>query len=346
MRCSDPTGLDGVVNYHNTFDKKATYDQSTVTKSAFFQTDQLQGQRRLGLGDYIWPTVENAPTDVAPTSQPASTETKSSTLVNLGQMVSNSQKQLEMTLGFKEEANRWAVDTAQGMAMTAVRVAAGSSLCVMGMGCPTDPIIPEHFTGDVEADVVLQVVPGGSTFKHLIRTKHAVDNNEPYRVGKEMAAPTLDLGVLVIGMAAGPMLEAGAAAPAASVPPTSFAQLPASQASPLPVTLQLEAPSAARAFGSLGSLGGLSFREARALLGRHGFRLVGRSEGGYITFRRVISEGSRKGGKGTSLQVTIRPDGQVVRSIRGTGQRFDATGAAISDHAAGEFLGGNFLGAH
>ncbi|MBK8254391.1 MAG: hypothetical protein IPK82_17195 [Polyangiaceae bacterium] len=128
-------------------------------------------------------------------------------------MATDSLSQLQVVVGASEGATQWAVDTVQGTAMTAVRVAAGSSLCVMGMGCPTDPIILEHFTGNVEADVVLQVVPGGSTFKHLIRAKHAVDNNEPYRVGKEMAAPTLDLGVLVIGMAAGPMLEAGAAAP-------------------------------------------------------------------------------------------------------------------------------------
>ncbi|MBK8254387.1 MAG: hypothetical protein IPK82_17175 [Polyangiaceae bacterium] len=175
----------------------------------------MQAQRPLGLGDYVWPIPENGPTEVAPTSQPASTETKSSTLVNLGRMATDSLSQLQVVVGASEGASQWAVDTVQGTAMTAVRVAAGSSLCVMGMGCPTDPIIPEHFTGNVEADVVLQVVPGGSTFKHLIRAKHAVDNNEPYRVGKEMAAPTLDAGVLILSMAAGPAMEAGAAAPVA-----------------------------------------------------------------------------------------------------------------------------------
>lgn len=99
--------------------------------------------------------------------------------------------------------------------------------------------------------------------------------------------------------------------------------------------LLLEAPSAQRAFSSLGSLEGLTAREARNLLQRHGFRFVSRSKGGNITFRRTIDE---------VLQVTVRPNGQVIRSVRGTGKRFLASGELTADHSVGEFLGGNFIG--
>ena len=106
----------------------------------------------------------------------------------------------------------------------------------------------------------------------------------------------------------------------------------------------LPAPSATRAFESLGSLEGISIRQARSALERQGFRFVSRGRGGYTTFRRSIQQGTRGGPPGTVLEVTIRPNGQVVRAIRGTGRRFDAAGREISDHSAGEFLSGNFAG--
>ena len=106
----------------------------------------------------------------------------------------------------------------------------------------------------------------------------------------------------------------------------------------------LPSPSATSAFESLGSLEGMSIIKARNLLKRNGFRFIGRSKGGYITFRRTIQQGTRGGSRGTTLQVTIRPNGEVIRSVRNTGQRFDAVGRQITEHTSGEFLGGNFSG--
>ncbi|MBK8254385.1 MAG: hypothetical protein IPK82_17165 [Polyangiaceae bacterium] len=209
MRYSDPSGLAGVEAPIES--PPARTDSSGVIH---MPTAKILGYRQPNLREEPSPTSENLSVEVTPTWLPAKTGPKSSTLVNLGEMVADPVDRLSMTLGAQEGAGKWAVDTGLGTAQFVLLDAATGGLSTAAMPLLQMSQEPERFTGDPQTDYLLQILPGGATLKHLVRAKHAVDNNEPYRVGKEMAAPTLDAGVLILSMAAGPAMEAGAVAPA------------------------------------------------------------------------------------------------------------------------------------
>jgi hypothetical protein len=73
-----------------------------------------------------------------------------------------------------------------------------------------------------------------------------------------------------------------------------------------------------KTFADLGSLKGKNMAEAKQLLESNGFRYLSTSKGGYTTF-------AGPGTGSTRLTVTIRPNGQVIRSAPG-GIRFNSAG--------------------
>jgi hypothetical protein len=93
-----------------------------------------------------------------------------------------------------------------------------------------------------------------------------------------------------------------------------------------------------KTFADLGSLKGKNMAEAKQLLESSGFRHLSTSKGGYTTF-------AGPGTGSTRLTITIRPNGQVIRSAPG-GMRFNSAGRQIADHTAGEYLKGFSHGSH